>query len=206
MYLNIKSLLLGILLVFGSTAFAQEDVKEETNQTKPQRGIIDVAAFNPMPVGDNFAADAYSPKIGGQVSLAFNLFSSGFLVGSQFSFYNTEISNVAAAGNYQRTNVYFFDVMAGYQTNLSEELKFLMSVGFGPSQYSSKSTDVSFTDTGFGLWIKPDISYKFNKNLGVFVSSTLRRDFMNIEAAGPMEDYFDHVNYINFAMGLRIYF
>ena len=77
-------------------------------------------------------------------------------------------------------------------------------MGVGYSVYANRGLGDNFNDTATALWFSPEVSYRLNTYLGLFIAPELRHDFMNIDVPSELEDTFGGVNYFNISFGLRI--
>ena len=126
-----------------------------------------------------------------------------FFVGPYLSFFSGSVSDQALLGNYENTANFVIGGVAGYDFYISN-FDISIGAGVGYSVYRNRGLGDSFNDTGTAAWLSPEISYRFNPYLGVFVAPEIRHDFMDIDVPKALEDTFDSVNYFNISFGLRI--
>ena len=204
MFSNIKFLFL--FLIISVTSFAQQSDTEkeaEANEDKGHKvGNILVGAYFPIAFGDNFVNQGMDLSGGAKLVLKVNTYKT-FFVGPYLSFFSGSVSDQALLGNYENTANFVIGGVAGYDFYISN-FDISIGAGVGYSVYRNRGLGDSFNDTGTAAWLSPEISYRFNPYLGVFVAPEIRHDFMDIDVPKALEDTFDSVNYFNISFGLRI--
>lgn len=204
MFSNIKFLLL--FLIISAASFAQQPDTEKEAEAKEDKGRkvgnILVGAYFPIAFGDNFVNQGMDLSGGAKIVLKVNTYKT-FFVGPYFSFFNGSVTDQALLGNYENTANFVIGGVAGYDFYISN-FDISIGAGVGYSVYRNRGLGDSFNDTGTAAWLSPEISYRFNPYLGVFIAPEIRHDFMDIDVPEALEDTFDSVNYLNISFGLRI--
>ncbi len=204
MFSNIKFLFLFLIISVASFAQQSDTEKEaEANEDKGHKvGNILVGAYFPIAFGDNFVNQGMDLSGGAKLVLKVNTYKT-FFVGPYLSFFSGSVSDQALLGNYENTANFVIGGVAGYDFYISN-FDISIGAGVGYSVYRNRGLGDSFNDTGTAAWLSPEISYRFNPYLGVFVAPEIRHDFMDIDVPKALEDTFDSVNYFNISFGLRI--
>ena len=206
MFLNIKTLLCALFI--STITFAQqtetnlETESQAQKQTGHKIGNILIGAYFPIAFGNNFVNEGMDLKGGGKIVLKVNTYKT-FFVGPYFSFFNGKVTDSDLLGNYDNTANILMGGVVGYDYNI-ENFDISLAAGIGYSVYANRGLGDSFKDTATAVWLSPELSYRFNPYLGVFVAPELRRDFMNIDVPKELEDSFKGVNYFTISFGLRI--
>ena len=202
MYSNIRFLF--IILFISTATFAQETISEEieTEEKGHKVGNIIVGAYFPIAFGDNFVNHGMDLKGGGKIALRVNTYET-FFVGPYLSFFNGSVTDQALLGNYENTTNIVIGGVVGYDFYISN-FDISLGAGVGYSVYANRGLGDKFNDTATALWFSPELSYRLNTYLGIFVAPELRHDFMNIDVPRELEETFGGVNYFNLSFGLRI--
>lgn len=205
MFLNTKLLFLAVLI--SSTLVAQQT--ETTPETQPEQedsgsrvGSVIVGAYLPIAFGDNFVTNGMDLSLGAKVAFKVNAYK-GIYVGPYLSFFSGDVTDQDLLGNYQNTVNITVGGVLGYDFYVNN-FDISLGVGLGHSVYSNRGLGDSFNDTATAVWFSPEVNYRFNPYLGVFVAPELRHDFMAIDVPAELEDTFKGVNYFNISFGLRI--
>jgi len=201
MYLNTK--LLTVLLFISLTTFAQETPTKNVEDDDPHKvGNILLGAYFPISFGDNFVEKGMDLRGGAKIVFKVNTYP-GIYVGPYFSFFNGEVTDQVLLGNYENTTNFVIGAVAGYDFYINN-FDIALGLGVGYSVYANRGLGDNFNDTATALWFSPEISYRLNTYLGIFLAPEIRHDFMNIDVPSELEDTFGGVNYFNISFGLRI--
>ncbi len=183
--------------------FAQETTTTEDDEDEPHKvGNILVGAYIPIPFGDNFVNKGMDLSPGAKIVFKVKTYK-GIYVGPYFSFFNGEVTDQDLLGNYENTTDYVIGGVAGYDFYVNN-FDISLGLGLGYSVYANRGLGDNFNDTATALWLSPEISYRLNTYLGIFVAPEIRHDFMEIDVPKELEDTFKGVNYFNISFGLRI--
>ncbi len=180
MFLNIKILCISLLLSLAT--FAQEKATDtiQKPETKGRKvGNVTIGAYVPIAFGDNYVNNGMDLKPGARFAFKINILQD-FYAGPNISVFGATISDRELLGNYSHTTNFLAGGMIGYEKQVN---KFDLSIGLGVgvSVYASKAAGDHFNDTGAGLWLSPEASYRFATYWAVFVAPEIRHDFMNID-------------------------
>ncbi|QQX76623.1 MULTISPECIES: hypothetical protein [Aequorivita] len=202
MYSNIRFFL--IVLFISTTTFAQETHSEETEieENGHKVGNVIIGAYFPIAFGDNFVNNGMDLKGGGKIALKVNTYKT-FFVGPYLSFFKGSVTDQVSLGNYESTTNILIGGVVGYDFYISN-FDVSIGAGVGYSVYANRGLGDKFNDTATALWFSPEVSYRLNTYLGIFMAPELRHDFMNIDVPSELEDSFGGVNYFNISFGLRI--
>lgn len=203
MFSNIK--LIPLIFLASLTAFAQEPntINSTEDEDEPHKiGNIILGAYIPSVFGDNFVNNGMDLSPGAKIAFKVNTYP-GIYVGPYFSFFNGEVSDQTLLGNYDNTTNFVIGAIAGYDFYVIN-FDISLGMGVGYSVYANRGLGDNFNDTATALWFSPEVSYRLNTYLGLFIAPELRHDFMNIDVPSELEDTFGGVNYFNISFGLRI--
>lgn len=202
MFLNTKILFIALLI--SSAVFAQQTDSEEKEDDDPGHkvGNIIIGAYFPIAFGNNFVNNGMDLKGGGKFVFKVNTYKT-FFVGPYISFFNGSVTDQALLGNYENTTNILIGGVVGYDFYINN-FDLSLGGGIGYSVYANRGLGDSFNDTATALWFSPELSYRLNTYLGVFVAPEIRHDFMNIDVPKELEDTFKGVNYFTISFGLRI--
>jgi len=208
MNLNTKLLLIALCIGFITVAKAQEE--EEPLEQKSDivqddhYAMFKIGYYNPIAFGDNFANEALEQKGGVEFSFLANLFDTPFLIGLQYNYFHSNVTNQQLVGTYNDSKIHSFGPLLGYQLLYTNTWRANIASGVGITHYHNRNSGDNFNDTATTLWVIPTVSYHFNKTVGVYFSSSYRRDFMNIKTPAQLDSFFKSANYINLSLGLHI--
>jgi uncharacterized membrane protein len=209
MFLNFK--LFFIALAITSAAIAQEtetpanttiENPKETDKSGKNVGNIVIGPYVPIAFGDNFVNNGMDTKLGARFAFKINAYK-GFYIGPYFSFFNAQVNDRQALGNYGSTTNYVFGALVGYETHI-DKFDLSLGLGIGSTTYRNDGYYDNFSDTATSLWINPEIGYHITTYIGIYFAPELRHDFMNIDVPAELKDTFNGVNYVNLSFGLRI--
>lgn len=213
MFLNIKKItcLFFCLAFFSLQLIAQENQPEKPSTHKFEKddhyGIFKFGLSAPIAFGNNFANKGLQGKVSTNFSLLANLFELPIVIGIHYSVLYQSNENISKLGNYNRSNAILVGGLAGYQFFERNDFRLLLTAGVGAVSYNNNTPDdIRFSDNGVSVWLTPEVSYHFNKTLGLYFSPTLRRDFLRTKAPGDLEDFFGSANYVNLEFGIRVLF
>ena len=154
-------------------------------------------------LGENFLKDAYDLKTGTGLTADFYLHKNWY-IGTRFLNINTQIVKPENIGDIKNTKIFTFGVQGAYVYEFTERLYLDLIAGFGSTGYYHDSKfGTNFRDSAISIWGGPKISYRINNFFGIFLGSEFRRDFMNIEVTGQLDDYFGNANLLSIRAGLR---
>ncbi|PVW16306.1 hypothetical protein [Marixanthomonas spongiae] len=208
MNLNIKQLIFAIGIGFITNTYAQEEKKttEQVNDITQDDhyAMFKIGYYNPIAVGDNFANEALEQTGGVEFSFLANVFETPFLIGFQYNYFHSNVTNQELVGTYDDSEIHSFGPLLGYQLLFTETWRVTIASGVGITHYKNRASNEHFTDTATTLWVIPTVSYHFNKTLGVYFSGSYRRDFMNIHTPDGLDSFFKSANYVSFSLGLQI--
>ena len=208
MNLNIKLLLFAICIGFITNTYAQEEtetVEQGNDITQDDHyAMFKIGYYNPIAFGDNFANDALEQKGGVEFSFLANLFDTPFLIGLQYNYFHSNVTNQQLVGTYDDSEIHSFGPLLGYQLLFTKTWRATIASGVGITHYQNRASNEHFNDTATTLWVIPTVSYHFNKTLGVYFSGSYRRDFMNVQTPAQLDSFFKSANYVSFSLGLHI--
>lgn len=205
MFLNIKNLALVFLLLLSIGLHAQEFTAQ--NDTLKQNGdyrIFEIGPYYPLAFGDNSANNAFDQKVGGEFLFMANLFESPFLVGFNGSFFKAKTTSQPAVGQYHRTTSFVFAPTVGYHFLRQDKWQGTIRMSAGYVRYVNRSSNFQFYDSGTSLSITPTFSYHFLKSWGLYLSTSYRHDFLNINAPRSLNSYLNSLDYVSFSIGVRL--
>ena len=184
--------------------FAQETVITEYDDEDERHkvGNILVGAYIPISFGDNFVNKGMDLSPGAKIVFKVRTYK-GIYVGPYLSFFNGDVKEQDLLGRYENTTNFVIGGVAGYDFYVNN-FDISLGIGLGHSVYANRGLGDRFNDTGTALWLSPEVSYRLNTYIGIFVAPEIRHDFMNIEVPQELEDTFGGVNYLNVSFGLRI--
>ncbi len=202
MFLNIRTFVLALFI--SSTAFAQQTETTKIDSLGPGKNIgnISFGPYFPIAFGDNFANNGLDLKMGARFSFKIKT-TKDIYVGPYFSFFKSNVSDPELIGNYFRSNNYLVGGMVNYEKHIGD-FDASIGIGVGYSTYRNHATGDNFSDTATAVWLNPELSYRFSNYLGVYASTELRHDFMNVNVPKELKDTFNGANYLNISFGLRI--
>ena len=181
------------------TAIESEDPLKDDHY-----GIFTLGIYQPISFGKNFANKAMDQKIGWAFDFLFNIAESKVLLGFNATYFKSEVIEQLLVGNYNNSYVFSIGPEFGYHFIMQEGWRFTSVIGVGAVAYKSSNNNETFRDTGTSLWLKPTLSYHFQKHLGVYAALSYRHDFLNIDAPAGYQSFFKHANYIAISTGIRI--
>lgn len=202
MFLNTKILFIALLISSATFAQQTDTVEKEVDATGHKVGNIIIGAYFPIAFGNNFVNNGMDLKGGGKFVLKVNTYKT-FFVGPYISFFNGSVTDQALLGNYENTTNILIGGVVGYDFYINN-FDLSLGGGIGYSVYANRGLGDSFNDTATAVWLSPEVSYRLNTYLGVFVAPEIRHDFMNIEVPKELDDTFKGVNYFTISFGLRI--
>lgn len=206
MYSNIKIIVFLFFLGMACPVFAQEDEGKRENERTPP--VLSLGGYEPVLFGNNFANDGLRADFGFQGAFMLNLFFPDLMIGIQLNLHQAKVTDPEATGLYDESKVSLFGLFAGYRFPLTDKILFFPKVGVGTVSYNNEKLAEDrkflFKDEGTSVWVAPTISYRLAKDLEVYFSTTLRRDFLKIKAPDEFQNYFDHAYYLSFGAGIRI--
>lgn len=167
-------------------------------------GIFTFGYFQPIAFGNNFANKGLSQNGGWSFDFLFNINESKVLLGLNTTYFKNDVNAPTLLGNYKTTDVISLGPQFGYHFITQKNWRVTAVMGIGAVIYRSSYDNEIFRDTGTSLWLKPTLSYHFNKNFGVFGSISYRHDFLNIDAPPGYNTFFKNANYIGLSTGVRI--
>lgn len=216
MYLNIKKWAFFILFGCTTVLHAQEKNHEEEKQLEKTEethdsilqddhyGIFEIGPYYPIAFGENFAHVGLKQNIGTQFNFSLNLFESPFLIGLTIKGFKSEVTDAQKLGFYTSSRTFSIGPMAGYHIIMKKHWRLKVNTSFGYVNYRNDSDNFVERDTGSYLSFSPSIGYQFVKNFGLYLSTSFRRDFLEIKKPKELKRFFNGASYFSVSLGLRI--
>lgn len=190
------------LIVFNCLGQEMEDDVNKDDAIYVQ--ILSGIAF-PAVLGTNFLSKAYEVKSGftGELLIFLN---DRYFIGYQGVFNSYEVENTSLVGRYDKGAIRHNYVMAGYSfISKNNELGVATALGLGYANYKNKKGNTIFFDNGFSIMANTRITYRFSKYFGLFAGVQVSNDFLTIETAPEINDFFKEARTLYFSTGLVLY-
>lgn len=198
-----NSLLLLALLVCVNVV-GQRPAALEIRSYEAGRFAIEAGLHRGLAIGDNFLSDSY--RLGTGLEYGVDIFfSPKWLVGVRMDHLSADLIAPEETGSIKSTIILNAAVNIAYLYEFYPGLDLGFYTGLGYARYRHTSRfNTFFRDDGLSLWLQPKIAYRYTNNIGVFAALRFRKDFLAIETAPELEDYYKGTALINLSLGLRI--
>lgn len=209
-------LCLFVVLSISAALNAQETMKDsigtENNNQYKDYTAVKISMLLPNSTGNNFATEALDFKYGYNLDLAY-YFPFDMMIGIKYQFMRAVPSNISLIGNYDRSNINTYALNLGYRIKLNKRFDVEPVFSIGYTTYNNKkdfseniSDRIKFRDQATTLIFSASINYGISQKISFFVQPDYRLDFMNIETANEIQDFFDNAAFFNLQAGVRFNF
>ena len=193
------------LAIFFSFVVTISVAQEKPVEYRPV-GSISLSAYQPIAFGNNFVNRGLSTNLGGQFETKFYL-GGDLFAGLRITVFGADVVDATKAGNYQRTTVSSVGVVGGYKLDVLPKLELLLNGEIGIVGYRNRLNNFErFSDNGYTLRATPELHYRANRTLGIFLAPEFRYDRLSIETANNFNGYFKNVTYATISFGVRLTF
>lgn len=152
---------------------------------------------------DGFLQDAYSLKLGSELSADFYVTPNWF-IGTKFRLLRTEVEKPEKIGAINKTSIFTLGAETGYVFLLNQRLELSLVAGIGGTDYKHESKfATNFHDNALTVWVQPKIAYRLADFVAIFAGLEYRNDFMNTSVPEKLEDYFNNSPILSPGLGVR---
>jgi hypothetical protein len=213
--LRIKLICFLFLSLFFSV-YAQEEndkaLNDEGLNSNEHIISIKLSGLALNPIGDNFANKALDFKYGYNLDLNYTL-PFRLIVGFKYQFMRANPSEINLIGDYDRTNINTYGFNLGYLFQLSDKFELEPFFTIAYTSYHNKKDysanyggRIKFRDEATTILFSTSLNYHFSKTVSVFLQPDYRIDFMNVETASEIQEFFDRAAYLNVQIGVKFNF
>jgi hypothetical protein len=186
----------------------EEEVNSTENKKEGTKIYISTQIDLPIASGDKYIGLAMKGKSGFQFRLQGFVYKGIFIGGAVGATY-FKVKNTELVGNYERTNINYSYLFAGYEFISTENINAGISIGFfGDADYVNRFEDniAKQKDQANVFAYEGYIDYAFEDGFSVLLNVSYRNDKTKIQTAPEIQARFDRAQFINIGIGLRYRF
>ena len=170
-------------------------------------GSLKAGLVIPNAIGNSIVQEAYNLKLGYIIEGSVYI-NENWHLGLQFHQFKGDVNNRNLTGNFDKTRITHWSALAGYSLfGTGNPLSIEFDAGIGTATYRNmfNSENETFKDSGVSFLGAISIGHKLGKTIGVFGRFQYQQDFLNIDAAPPIQNEFKNVAFVMVCIGVKIH-